>query len=249
MDADFRGPVHQQQCSEDHARSVPPIPELRAMRIFASRTNSATDRISNATPAQLIGRIESDESPQQQLGSRPATPGTIRPGEEKLHINSQRADHHQDESDVGVGDGAPSVAHAGLVSPSTTLAPATCNTCLRPSQRVISRPSSSTKSCCSIAGDQFDELLIQQFLFGERLGFAHRGLGQAGCCGRAAKSCYAAEPRHRSPPSASSPHPSRRSTSTGEAAPALVPGAIAATSPASSRKKPAEAARPPLGVT
>ena len=38
-------------------------------------------------------------------------------------------------------------------------------------------------------------------------------------------------------------------TSTGWAAPVFVPGAIAATSPDSSRKNPADAARPPLGVT
>jgi hypothetical protein len=37
--------------------------------------------------------------------------------------------------------------------------------------------------------------------------------------------------------------------STGEAAPVLVPGDIAAMSAAWRRKKPAEAARPPLGVT
>ena len=37
--------------------------------------------------------------------------------------------------------------------------------------------------------------------------------------------------------------------STGDAAPVLVPGAMAATSAASRRKNPAEAARPPLGVT
>jgi hypothetical protein len=36
---------------------------------------------------------------------------------------------------------------------------------------------------------------------------------------------------------------------TGCAAPVAVPGAIAATSPASSRKNPADAARPPLGAT
>ena len=38
-------------------------------------------------------------------------------------------------------------------------------------------------------------------------------------------------------------------SSTGDDAPVLVPGAMAAISAASSRKNPAEAARPPLGVT
>ena len=38
-------------------------------------------------------------------------------------------------------------------------------------------------------------------------------------------------------------------SSTGDDAPVLVPGAMAATSDASSKKNPAEAARPPLGVT
>ena len=38
-------------------------------------------------------------------------------------------------------------------------------------------------------------------------------------------------------------------SSTGDEAPVLVPGAMASTSAASSRKNPALAARPPLGVT
>ncbi len=61
--------------------TVPPMPRTPCEVNFASRTNRATDRISNATPAQLMGRIDKAESP-SSARIPPATPGKINPGEE-----------------------------------------------------------------------------------------------------------------------------------------------------------------------
>ncbi len=101
-------------------------------------------------------------------------------------------------------------------------------------------------------GDVVDQVLRKGFLLGEGLGFAHRAFGDFDVA--AAPGNHGAHERggivfdfllhHVVGLDLSWPK-----SSTGCAAPALVPGAMAATSAASRMKIPAEPARLPLGVT
>ncbi len=116
--------------------------------------------------------------------------------------------------------------------------------------RVISRPSSAFSSSAVAVGDQIDQVLVQRLLCRvgvRRLYCRHR---PRPCCARAWSHTSAEMLRHRSPPSAS---PCRRACPPIRrprcAAPASVPGAIAATSADSRRKNPAEPARAPDGAT
>ena len=120
-----------------------------------------------------------------------------------------------------------------------------------PLKRVMVRPSSCAMQIVLIRCDDFDELVIQRLFFGKRLAFRGRlssassllrprrevTLQQRGLP-RASFSTFCFMMGSISVP-----------TITGCAAPVLVPGAMAATSPASRMKKPAEAPRAPAGAT
>ena len=126
-------------------------------------------------------------------------------------------------------------------------APARCSVCLLPSKRVISRPSSDASSCDSLLAINIDQVLVQRLLgrVGVRRSAAPPSRHRR--CGCAASHTSAERPRRRSRPSAPRCASGLPISKTTWAAPASVPGAMAATSAASSRKNPAEPARAPDG--
>ncbi len=66
--------------------------------------NSATASRSSAAPSQLMGRTDSaDKTQQHQNPSGHA--GHDQPGRLELDVDSQGAEHEQDQGDVGIADG------------------------------------------------------------------------------------------------------------------------------------------------
>ena len=118
-----------------------------------------------------------------------------------------------------------------------------------PSKRMSVRPSIARSSDGDVGRDDVDQLLRQRFLLGERLRLAHGALRDGDVASALSARCVrmnAAASFSSFVFITSSIFSPRR---TGCAAPVFVPGAIAAMSAASRMKKPADAARLPLGAT
>jgi hypothetical protein len=162
----------------------------------------------------------------------------------EFDVHTQRAQDQEYESDVGVGDfGHDSFAHAEAVvhdlgSASVQRFAAAVEAYDRAAIKLVEQSR-------LVGRHQVDQLFVERLLVRKSLGLTNGLLRQiliaAALLRSQAEVSFSIFERITG--SICSP------ISTGEAAPVLVLGAMAAMSAASSRKNPAEAACPPLGVT
>ena len=112
------------------------------------------------------------------------------PGRGELDIDTQRAEHQQQQRDIRIGNGGAESARAqrGLDRVRSSASRSAASVCA-PSKRVISRPSSCLQQRGGIGRDEIDQMLIERLPFGVRNAFAHGLLGRIARCGRDASRC------------------------------------------------------------